>query len=357
MPPLPRRGILAAMMRDYRASLVRESGTILDALRALDKGAIEISFVVDADEKLLGAVTDGDVRRALLAGAKLESPLAPYVNRRITTLGTRAGRIEALELMQARSIAQIPIVAEDGRIAGVHLLRDMLASRERENWAVIMAGGLGTRLGSLTQNTPKPMLRVAGRPILERIVLHLVGHGVKQIYLSVNYLAHVIEQHFGDGSRFGARIEYLREEKALGTGGALSLLPKMPTHPLLVMNGDLVTQANIGEMLAFHADRRAYATLGVRRYQHQVPFGCVELEGDRLVRFEEKPTLARLVNAGVYVLSPEVVARVPKNEVFPLPNLFEDCLRRDETVSAYEIVDDWIDVGQRDQLREARGER
>jgi dTDP-glucose pyrophosphorylase len=345
------------MTRDYRASLVRESGTILDALRALDKGAIEIAFAVDADERLQGAVTDGDVRRALLAGARLESPLAPYVNRRITTLGTRAGRIEALELMQARSIAQIPIVAEDGRIAGVHLLRDMLAARERDNWAVIMAGGLGTRLGSLTQHTPKPMLRVAGRPILERIVLHLIGHGVKQIYLSVNYLAHVIEQHFGDGSRFGARIEYLREEKALGTGGALSLLPRAPAHPLLVMNGDLVTQANVGEMLAFHAEHQALATLGVRRYQHQVPFGCVELEGDRLVRFEEKPTLARLVNAGVYVLSPELVARVPRGEVFPLPNLFEDCLRRGETVCGYEIVDDWIDVGQRDQLREARGER
>lgn len=345
------------MSRDFRESLVPESGSVLDALRALDRGAIEIAFVVDAEGRLVGALTDGDVRRALLAGATLKSPLAAHVNRRITKLGPQAGRVEALELMQARSITQIPIVGDDGRITGVHLLRDMLAVRERDNWAVIMAGGLGTRLGSLTQNTPKPMLRVAGRPILERIVLHLVGHGVKRIFLSVNYLAHVIEQHFGDGSRFGAQLEYLREEKALGTGGALSLLPKVPEHPLIVMNGDLVTQANIGELLSFHASNGAYATVGLRRYQHQVPFGCVELDGHRLVRFEEKPTLAKLVNAGVYVLSPQVVARVPKNEPFPLPNLFEDCLRRDEPVCGYEIVDDWIDVGQRDQLKEARGER
>ena len=344
------------MTRDFRTSLVRESGTILDALRALDRGAIEIAFVVDADEKLLGALTDGDVRRALLAGASMNSPIAPYVNRRITQLGEGSGRIEALELMQARSIGQIPIVRGDGRIVGVHLLRDMLAARERESWAVVMAGGLGTRLGSLTQHTPKPMLRVAGRPILERIVLHLVGHGVKRIFLSVNYLAHVIEDHFKDGARFGARIEYLREEKALGTGGALSLLPQAPTHPLIVMNGDLVTQADIGSMLSFHSKSGAMATLGLRRYQHQVPFGCVELDGDRLLRFEEKPTLSRLVNAGVYVLSPDVVRRVPKGQAFPLPNLLEECLGRNEKVCGYEIVDDWIDVGQRDQLREARGE-
>jgi dTDP-glucose pyrophosphorylase len=345
------------MSRDFRASLAPVSGTLLDALRTLDRGALEIAFVVDSEGRLEGALTDGDVRRALLSGASLDAPMGPFVNRRITTLDPRASRIEALELMQARSISQIPVVGADGRITGVHLLRDMLAADERENWAVIMAGGLGTRLGALTQNTPKPMLRVAGRPILERIVLHLVGHGIRRIFLSVNYLAHVIEQHFGDGSRFGVTIEYLREERPLGTGGALALLPEAPTQPLLVMNGDLVTQANIGAMLSFHVEKQALATVGLRRYDHQVPFGCVELDGDRLVRFEEKPTLSRLVNAGVYVLSPELVGRVPRGEMFPLPQLFDDCLRRGETVGGYEIVDDWIDVGQREQLSQARGER
>jgi dTDP-glucose pyrophosphorylase len=345
------------MSRDFRASLVPIEGTLLDALRALDRGAIEIAFAVDADARLVGALTDGDVRRALLRGATLDSPMAPHVNRRITTLDAQSSRIEALELMQARGISQIPVVGADGHVVGVHLLRDMLATSERDNWAVVMAGGLGTRLGSLTQNTPKPMLRVAGRPILERIVLHLVGHGIRRIFLSVNYLAHVIEHHFGDGSRFGIRIEYLREDRPLGTGGALALLPERPRLPLLVMNGDLVTQANVGSMLAAHTDRGALATIGLRRYDHQVPFGCVELDGHRLVRFDEKPTLSKLVNAGVYVLSPELVARVPAGEMFPLPQLFEDCLRRGEIVTGFEIVDDWIDVGQRDQLSQARGER
>jgi dTDP-glucose pyrophosphorylase len=344
------------MPRDFRSCLVAETATLLDAMRALDAGAIEIAFVVDEAERFVGTLTDGDVRRALLAGAGLEAPLAPYVNRRAIRLGAGSGRVEALELMQVRSIGQIPVVDAEGRIVRVHLLRDMLASGQRDHWAVVMAGGLGTRLGSLTRNTPKPMLRVAGRPILERIVLHLAGHGIRRIFLSVNYLAHVIEDHFGDGSLFGVDIDYLRENAPLGTGGSLSLLPEPPTLPLLVMNGDLVTQANIGDMLGFHDTHGATVTVGTRRYHHTVPFGCIDTDGDRIVRMEEKPTLTRQVNAGLYVVSPEVVARVPPSTAMGVPDLVDDCLRRGEPVCGYEIVDDWIDVGQRDQLQAARGE-
>jgi dTDP-glucose pyrophosphorylase len=344
------------MSRDFRSSLVAESGTLLDAMRALDAGAIEIAFVVDEAERFVGTLTDGDVRRALLGGAALLDSLLPHVNRRAIRLGTGSGRVEALELMQSRSIGQIPVVDEEGRIVRVHLLRDMLAARVRDHWAVVMAGGLGTRLGALTRNTPKPMLRVAGRPILERIVLHLAGHGIRRIFLSVNYLAHVIEAHFGDGARFGVEIEYLRETEPLGTGGSLSLLPEKPTLPLVVMNGDLVTQANIGDLLAFHDLHRVSATVGLRRYHHTVPFGCLETDGDRIVRMEEKPTLTRQVNAGLYVLSPEVVGRVPAATALGVPDLVDECLRRGESVFGYEIVDDWIDVGQRDQLQAARGE-
>jgi dTDP-glucose pyrophosphorylase len=344
------------MSRDFRSSLVAGSGTLLDALRALDAGAIEIAFVVDEAGRFVGTLTDGDVRRALLSGAPLASPLSPHVNRRAIRLGAGSGRVEALELMQARSIAQIPVLDVDGRIVGVHLLRDMLAVRERDHWAVVMAGGLGTRLGPLTKNTPKPMLRVAGRPILERIVLHLAGHGLKRLFISVNYLAHVIEEHFGDGSRFGVDIAYLRETEPLGTGGSLSLLPERTALPLVVMNGDLVTQANIGDMLSFHDARGARVTVGIRRYHHTVPFGCLETDGDRILRTEEKPTLSRQVNAGLYVLSPEVVGRVPPSTFLGVPDLVDDCLRRGEPVHGYEIVDDWIDVGQRDQLQAARGE-
>jgi dTDP-glucose pyrophosphorylase len=335
---------------------VDRGGTLRDAMHALEHGA-EIALVTDG-VRLVGVLTDGDVRRALLAGAVLNAPLAPFVHPRCVTVQPTARRDEVLELMQARKIGQIPIVDAGGRLLGLHRLHDVLGVAPRANWAVIMAGGRGTRLGALTAQVPKPMLRVAGRPILERIVLHLVGYGIRRIFMATNYLAHVIQDHFGDGQAMGVQIEYLREERPLGTGGALALLPETPRDPLLVMNGDLVTQADLGGMLDAHARRAAgppaVATVGVRRYLHTVPFGCLEVDGDTVAAFEEKPTLTRLVNAGIYVLEPALLARVPRDHEFPLPALLEDCLRRGERVRAFEVTDDWVDVGQREQLQQAR---
>jgi NDP-sugar pyrophosphorylase family protein len=270
-------------------------------------------------------------------------------------VSARAGRAEVIDIMQARYFQQIPIVDGDGRLAGLHLLHDMISTVERPNWAVVMAGGRGTRLAPLTDVVPKPMLRVAGRPILERIVMHLVGQGVRRVFLAINYLGHIIRDHFGDGARLGARIEYLTEDKPLGTGGALSLLPEPPTAPVLVMNGDLVTQADVGALLAFHDAGNAVATVGVRKYFHTVPFGCVELDGDRLVRLDEKPTMTRLVNAGIYVLAPKLVTALPRNTATTVPDILGNAMNRSEEVRAFEIDDEWIDVGHREQLEKARG--
>jgi NDP-sugar pyrophosphorylase family protein len=219
-----------------------------------------------------------------------------------------------------------------------------------------MAGGRGTRLAPLTDHTPKPMLRVAGRPILERIVLHLVGHGIRRIFIAINYLSEMIVDHFQDGANFGARIEYLREERPLGTAGALALLPAAPTAPVLIMNGDLVTQADVGALLQFHASGEQTISVAVRKYFHTVPFGCVQLDADKVVALDEKPTLTRLVNAGIYVLDPKVVARVPAGRESTTPALIEAAIAAGETVRALEIEDDWIDVGQKEQFRRARGE-
>jgi NDP-sugar pyrophosphorylase family protein len=248
------------------------------------------------------------------------------------------------------------VVDERERVVGLHLLQEMLGVRERPSWALIMAGGRGTRLLPLTENVPKPMLPVAGKPILERIVLHLIGHGIHRIFISVQHLSHVIEDHFGDGRRLGCRIEYLREERPLGTAGALSLLPEPPVEPLLVMNGDLVTQADVGALLDFQAMGPQVATMAIRRYLHTVPFGCVELEGDRVVGLEEKPTLARMVNAGIYALAPALVRRVDAGRETTMPELLAAAMARGELVRTFEVSGDWIDVGQRDQLRQARGE-
>jgi dTDP-glucose pyrophosphorylase len=333
---------------------VAETGRLLDALRVLETGGMEVALIVDAEERLIGILTDGDIRRALLAGVSLDAPLASHANRSFTKVSNRAGRAEVLDLMRARTIGQIPIVDDAGKLRGLHQLHEIIGGASRPNWAVIMAGGRGARLRPITDEIPKPMIRVAGRPILERIVLHLVGFGIKRIFLSVNHLGEQIEQHFGDGHTHGCRIEYLREKEPLGTGGSLALLPDRPRDPLLVMNGDLITEADVGAMLDFHRDGGQTATLAVRRYQHVVPFGCVDVDGDRILRMEEKPSLVRIVNAGMYVLDPAVVARVPRAPI-GLPTIVEQCVEAGETARIFEVETDWIDVGRPDQLKQARG--
>ena len=342
------------MHSELEASLVPVAGTVRDAMAALDRGASQIALAVDVEGRLVGVVTDGDLRRALLAGTVLEDPLEPLVTRRFAALGPGEGRVEAVELMRARRVDAVPVVDADGRPVGLHLLHDVLGRVVRTNWAVIMAGGQGTRLRPLTETVPKPMLKVAGRPILERLVLHLVGSGVTRIFVSINYLGHVIEEHFGDGSQFGCEIDYLREEARLGTAGALGLLPAPPSEALLLLNGDLVTSADIGGLLDFHGMGGFDATIGVRRYLHTVPFGSVERDGDRVTALEEKPTIEREVNSGIYALEPSVVARVRPGERATTPELIADVLAGGGRVGAFEIEDEWIDVGQREQLAAAR---
>jgi dTDP-glucose pyrophosphorylase len=341
--------------RPFDACLVPLGGTLRDAMRALDLGASRISLVVAPDGRLVGVATDGDVRRALLEGAGLDGPLEPHVTREFVAVSAAAGRADILDLMRARRIGAVPVLDDERRPVALHLLDEVIAPVERPNWAVIMAGGRGVRLLPLTASVPKPMLRVAGRPILERLVLHLVGHGIREIFLAIGYLGHVIEEHFGDGHRYGARVGYLREEAPLGTGGALGLLPERPPDHLLVMNGDLVTQADLGGLLDAHAAGGHVATIGIRRYVHAVPFGCVNRDGDRVLGLEEKPALVRDVNTGIYALAPELVARVERGRPLMMPDLVSDALGRGETVGAFEIEDDWIDIGQRDLLDRARG--
>jgi dTDP-glucose pyrophosphorylase len=342
------------MLKSLELCLVSLERRVIDAMKALDCGGVEIALVIDGDDRVVGILTDGDIRRALLAGATLESPLAPFVQRRFTAVGPQAGRTEVLELMRARTIAQVPVLDGSGRLVGLHLLHDIVGCAVRPQRAVIMAGGKGTRLKPLTDRVPKPMIRVAGRPILERLVLHLVGCGIRHIVLSINYLGHVIEEHFGRGERFGCRIDYLRETKPLGTGGALAMLPDLADPSLLVVNGDLVTQADVGALLDFHELGGFDATLAVREYSHTVPFGCVEVQGDQIVQIEEKPVVTRLINAGIYVLDPGLITQIPPDTEYPITALLEHAVASGGRVGAWQIVDDWLDVGHHDQLRIAR---
>lgn len=340
-------------MPDFKASTIGADKSLRDALSALETGAAGIALIIDLQHRLIGTLTDGDVRRALLSKASLDDPLLPFIQRRFITVGPEISRMHVLDLMRARTIEQIPIVDTGGHLLGLHLIHEIIGAVDRPNWAVIIAGGQGTRLRPFTEQVPKPMLKVAGRPILERLVLHLVGFGIKRIYIAIHYLAEQIKEHFKDGSDFGCRIEYIHESEPLGTGGALTLLPEKPQHPLIVLNGDLITQANLAEMLHYHIQGGQTATMGIRRYVHYVPFGCVELDGNTLLKIEEKPMLTRLINCGIYILEPAILEDVPKS-TFGLPTLLEKCINDGKPVAAFEIADDWLDVGLPEQLRQAQ---
>jgi dTDP-glucose pyrophosphorylase len=329
--------------------------TIADAIRALNGPAEGMAVIVDETGKVVGVLTDGDVRRALMKESCLDSPLDAYWQRNFFYVSEDESREQILDLMQAKRIKHLPVLDGMGRLVGIHKLHAIVGGEELPNHAVVMAGGRGERLRPITEHLPKPMIKVAGRPILERLVLHLVGCGVTRIHLSVNYLADVIERHFGDGSRFGCRIDYLHEDDHLGTGGALSLLPAISSEPLLVVNGDLVTQVDFASMLGFHAANQAAATIGYRPYSYQIPFGCIELDGDAVTGIREKPIVERCVSAGVYVLSPSAVELVPR-KFYPITELFQTLLQRGDKISAYEITTDWADVGQHRDLSQARGE-
>ena len=342
------------MNKDLTPYTVSSDATIREAMTAIDAGASGVVMIVGENDLLEGIMTDGDIRRLLLAGAEMHSPITNGINRKFTHVSPETPRADVLDLIYARDIEHIPIVDADGKLVGMHSIGSIVAKDTLPNWVVIMAGGKGTRLGELTQDSPKPMLKVAGRPILERIVLHLVGAGIRKIFIAVNYLSHVIEDHFGDGSDFGCNIQYIREKTPLGSGGALALLEETPTSPLIVMNGDLVTDFRVRRMLRYHQNGKYLATMGLNHYNHRVPFGCVEFKDGAVSNLKEKPLLSELINCGIYTLSPELLERV-KPEFFPITELFENCLKNDEPIGGYIIEEDWVDIGMPEELRHAQG--
>jgi dTDP-glucose pyrophosphorylase len=344
--------------------LVHADRPIREVMSTIDRGAEAIALVVTSDGTLEGTVTDGDIRRALLAGASLDDTVAPFVSHDPVTVAEGTDRAAVLDLMRARQLNQIPVVDDAGRLVGLHVVREVLGAEARPNWAVVLAGGRGTRLGQLTTTTPKPMLPVAGRPILERIVLHLVGSGITTVYLSVGYLADQIRDHFGTGADFGCDIRYLDEDPAipLGTGGPLRALQELstaPSDPVLVLNGDLVTSFSVGGILHHHAHSRAAMTVALREYVHDVPFGVAHLdEGDLrfISRLDEKPHWSGLVNAGIYVIDPALIATIPAGEMYPITDLINACLERGERIAGWRLTGDWHDIGRPIEFAHARGE-
>ena len=342
--------------KDWRATLVAPDASLRDVIATIDAAELQIAVVIDAEEHLLGVITDGDVRRALLRGLTLTTPAAEVMTLNPTTV-TPDMRPTAIEnLMLERDLRHIPVVDASGVLVGLALPGTNKGGRKFNNQVFLMAGGLGSRLGDLTRDTPKPMLRVGGKPILETILEGFLAQGFYRFTIAVNYKSDLIQAYFGDGSRWGAEVSYLHEAKRLGTCGALSLLEKTPEQPFFVMNADLLTKVNFGQMLEFHTLNSACATMAVREYDVQIPFGVVDTEDSSITALTEKPVQRYFVNAGVYVLEPDCLDHIPENDMFDMTQLFNSLLTRAQKAVSFPVHEYWLDIGRLSDFEQANSD-
>ena len=343
-------------MKNWRNAIIHLPATIRDAAETLTLASTQIILVTSEDDRLLGVVTDGDIRRGLLAGRTLDSPLEQVMETSFYSAREDEDTAVVLKVMRDKEFRQVPILDESGRIVGLKTLMDLTTPPSRDNWVILMAGGLGQRLRPLTENCPKPMLSVGGKPVLETIMLQFMEHGFHNFFISVNYRADMIKQHFGDGSKHGISINYLHEDKRLGTAGALGLLPSAPDEPVLVMNGDVLTRVDFPGMVEFHEKQQTSATMAVRSFEMQIPYGVVEVDDHKILRLSEKPVHHFFVNAGIYVLSPEALRSIPANEYLDMPTLFDQLREAGKPTSAFPIHEYWMDIGRKQDFDQANFE-
>ena len=337
----------------WKNATLQSSATIQNAISNLNEVAIQIVLVINDRGLLEGTVSDGDIRRGLLKGLDLTSPIRSVVFRNPLVVPDGVDRSIVTQLMIANKIRQIPIVDENHRVIGLHLWDELTSIPERSNLMVIMSGGLGKRLLPHTESCPKPMLQVAGRPMLEHIIERAKIEGFSRFILAIHYLGHIIENYFGNGDRLGVSIDYLREELPLGTAGALSLLSPRPELPFVVTNGDVITDIRYGEILDFHGRQDSTATMAVRIHEWQHPFGVVQMNGVDIVGFEEKPITRSHINAGVYVLESSALDTLEKGEHCDMPTLFERLQACGKRTVAYPMHEPWLDVGRPNDLERA----
>jgi dTDP-glucose pyrophosphorylase len=346
-------------MVDIRQLRLREDEAIADAMKCIDRAALGIALVLDDRDHLLATITDGDIRRAILGGVPVDAPLSQLLAFKhksnpappaTAPVGTPPAQL--LQEMEGRGVRQLPLL-DEGRVVDLALYDRLAPAKAMPIRAVIMAGGLGKRLHPLTAHTPKPMLPIGNRPLMEVMVDQIRGAGIRQVHVTTHYLPEQITRHFGDGSQFGVAISYLHEHQPLGTAGALSLLP-VPEEPLLVMNGDILTRIDFRAMYAFHREQGGLLTVAVRQYDMNVPYGVIECSGVRVTRIREKPSHRFLVNSGVYLLEPAVVPLIPAGCRFDMTDLIQVLLNQGKTVVSFPVMEYWLDVGQPEDYRRAQ---
>jgi dTDP-glucose pyrophosphorylase len=347
-------------LNDATKFSVKTAAPITEVLACLEGTHAGIALVVNDDGTLLDTITDGDIRRAVLAGLSLDGLardilLTKEASGRPLTAIDGASDEELLELMNKSDLQHIPVLDRDGKVVRLALLRELAREQQTPLRAMVLAGGFGKRLRPLTDDIPKPMLPVGDRPLLEILVDQLRAAGIKNVNMATHYKGDVIAEHFGDGRKFGVDISYVKETEPLGTAGALSMID-VGDEPLLVMNGDIVTNIDFRAMLRFHMENQAELTVAVRHYRFKVPFGVVESNGAFITSVSEKPTVEQLINAGIYLLSPSVCSSVPKGQSYDMTDVIEVLLKENRTVVSFPILEYWLDIGRMEDYEQAQAD-
>ena len=329
----------------WKGTLLSLNATIEDVLKNLNKTGLRISLIINEKQEFQGTVTDGDIRKALVEGVDQKTSIQKIINRNAFIVSPEIKPEIVLQLMIKNKVQQIPVVNEVKKISGLYFWDEVISQKKITNTMVIMAGGKGTRLGKYTKNCPKPLLPVNGKPMLEQIIDRAKLQGFERFIISINYLGQMIEDYFGNGEKWNVKIDYIKEDQPLGTAGSLSLLSPKPEHPFIVSNCDIVTDIHYGELLDFHYNHKADATMAVRMHEWKNPYGVVVTKGIDIIDFEEKPIIRSNINAGVYVLEPSVIDDIEKDKNFDMPNLFEKLKKKNQKTIVYPVHEPWLDVG------------
>jgi len=333
------------MLHKWQDIIVSPDTTMGDTIAVIDKGAQQLALVADSKQVLLGVVTDGDIRRALLKHKGMETPISDVMNGSPIVAEQGTSRRRILDIMNNHTLQAIPLL-KGRKLVGLETLQFSNRSKKYDNPIFLMAGGFGTRLKPLTDNCPKPLLKIGDKPILETILESFISAGFHQFYISTHYLPEAIQSHFGNGGKWGVNIRYVHEEKPLGTGGSLGLLPaEIPDLPIIMMNGDLLTKIDFEQLLSFHNQHKPICTMCVREEEHKIPYGVVKANEHQITSLVEKPTHKYFINAGVYVVSQELVQRVKINQRVDMTDLIEQCLSEQRLVSMFPIHEYWLDIG------------
>ena len=343
-------------MRSIEIIKLKQNATIREALEIIDKGSMQIALVVDEKNKLLGTITDGDIRRGILRGLDINSSIETIIYKKPAVAKINNTKEEILRIALKRKLHQIPIVDDDGAVLDLKEIEELIEPKIRTNKVILMVGGLGTRLRPLTKDTPKPMLKVGNKPILQTIVEKFAEYGFVNITMCVNFNASIIRDYFSDGKEFGVNIDYILEQKRMGTAGALSLLKERPSEPFFVMNGDLLTNVNFEHIFNYHMLHKATATMCVREYDYEVPYGVVKMNDNKIIEIVEKPVQRFFVSAGIYMFSPEIFDFIPQNEFYDMPTLFEELIKLSKNIVSFPIREYWLDIGRIEEYQRANEE-